>query len=169
MTNQKSDFYIGSGYLDALQDFSGEIWSVYCLKDFFHLIWLFQAKKLFPWCYSGCVCLYLVIKLLVSLAYWLFPATIVLFLVIYLLATVFEAMSETQVPPMVENSIPKTILRTKIKLNGSNYLLWAHSVYSLALKTNWLTSKIHLLLLQILLMWPGLLEIILWWHDFSTA
>jgi len=26
--------------------------------------------------------------------------------------------------PIVETSIPKTVLRTTVKLNGSNYLLW---------------------------------------------
>ena len=29
--------------------------------------------------------------------------------------------------PMVETSIPKTMLGTTIKLNGSNYLLWAQA------------------------------------------
>jgi len=56
--------------------------------------------------------------------------------------------------PMVETSILKTMLGTTVKLNESNYLLWGRmcSVYSLALKINWLTSfKIHLPF-QILLM-----------------
>jgi len=28
--------------------------------------------------------------------------------------------------PMVETSVPKIMLGTTVKLNGSNYLLWAH-------------------------------------------
>ena len=31
--------------------------------------------------------------------------------------------------PIVETSVPKTILRTTVKLNGSNYLLWAQTFY----------------------------------------
>jgi len=70
------------------------------------------------------------------------------------------SFSSTMISPMVETSILKTMLGTTVKLNGSNYLLWhRHSVYSLMLKTNWLTFfKIHLLL-QILLMWPDLLRL----------
>jgi len=30
-------------------------------------------------------------------------------------------------PPIVETSIPKTMLGTTVKLNGSNYLLWAQT------------------------------------------
>ena len=48
LKKKKSDFYVWSGYLDALQFFSGEIWSIYYLKiRFLHLIWLLQAEKLF--------------------------------------------------------------------------------------------------------------------------
>jgi len=93
--------------------------------------------------------------------------------VIYVLATMYETTNSSSTmisSPMVETSIPKTMLGTTVKLNGSTTCYGRRrSVYSLALKISRLDSfKIHLLL-QILLMWPRLQEIILWWHDFSTV
>ena len=31
--------------------------------------------------------------------------------------------------PIVETSVPKTMLETTVKLNGSNYLLWVQAFY----------------------------------------
>ena len=42
--------------------------------------------------------------------------------------------------PMVETSVPKIMLEITVKLNRSNYLLWAQP-YSLALRTNWLPTS----------------------------
>ena len=64
--------------------------------------------------------------------------------------------------PIVETFVPKTMLGTTVQLNGSNYLLRAQAFHIFIGARNKLT---HLLqfppLLQIPLMWPGLLEIIL--------
>ena len=117
-------------------------WDLICFllkNQFFNLIWLFPAEILFSWCNSSCLCLYLVTRLLVSLAYWIFPTTIIWFLVNYLLATMSETTSSSYTmisSLMVETSIPKIMLGTMVKLNGSNNLYGRRCfIYSLALKT----------------------------------
>jgi len=65
--------------------------------------------------------------------------------VIYLLATMSEttSSSSTMISPMVETSIPKTMLGTTVKLNGSNYLLWKQAFHIFIGAQNKLARLLH--------------------------
>jgi len=114
---------------------------------------LIMTKLNLIWSWSICftfLCVFLIIISNLLAFYWLFLAISSDSLTGWDVRW-YELLLSLIFSHVIEVSVPKTVLVTIVKLNGSNYLLWVHaSVSSSVLRTSWLTSSSLHLLLQIL-------------------
>ena len=115
----------------------------------------------------------------INVDYWCSPITCFLLLLLavfglYLWLAVMP--DDTSFPSILINSPaawmfgPKTILVTTVKLNWSNYLLWAQVFHIFIDAQNKLASywNFHLLLLLLHMRFDFLVTIV-WWPSFSTT